>query len=48
MNGQALDLRVPVMRIAQIVHQRCAITSDKALRLARIESKMQPIKPATI
>jgi addiction module HigA family antidote len=35
MNKLALDLRVPVTRIAEIVHQRRAITSDTALRLGR-------------
>jgi addiction module HigA family antidote len=35
MNKLALGLRVPVTRIAEIVHQRRAITTDTALRLAR-------------
>jgi antitoxin HigA-1 len=35
MNRLALDLCVPVTRIAEIVHQRRAITPDTALRLAR-------------
>jgi addiction module HigA family antidote len=35
MNRLALDLRVPVTRIAEIVHERRAITADTALRLAR-------------
>jgi addiction module HigA family antidote len=35
MNRLALDLRVPVTRIAEIVHERRAITPDTALRLAR-------------
>ena len=35
MNRLALDLRVPVTRIAGIVHERRAITTDTALRLAR-------------
>ncbi len=35
MNGLALDLRVPVTRIAELVHKRRAITPDTALRLAR-------------
>jgi antitoxin HigA-1 len=35
MNRLALNLRVPVTRIAEIVHQRRAITPDTALRLAR-------------
>ena len=35
MNKLALDLRVPVTRVAEIVHERRAITTDTALRLAR-------------
>lgn len=35
MNRLALDLRVPVTRIAEIVHERRGITTDTALRLAR-------------
>lgn len=35
MNRLALDLRVPVTRIAEIVHERRAITPDTALRLGR-------------
>lgn len=35
MNKLALDLRVPVTRIAEIVRERRAITPDTALRLAR-------------
>jgi antitoxin HigA-1 len=35
MNRLALDLRVPVTRIAEIVHERRGITPDSALRLAR-------------
>ncbi|MGB7592341.1 MAG: HigA family addiction module antitoxin [Terriglobia bacterium] len=35
MNKLALDLRVPVTRVAEIVHQRRAITTDTALRLGR-------------
>ena len=35
MNRLALDLRVPVTRIAEIVHQRRGITPETALRLAR-------------
>ncbi|MFQ5723657.1 MAG: HigA family addiction module antitoxin [Terriglobia bacterium] len=35
MNKLALDLRVPVTRISEIVHGRRAITPDTALRLAR-------------
>jgi len=34
-NRLALDLRVPVTRIAEIVHERRGITPDTALRLAR-------------
>ena len=35
MNKLALDLRVPVTRIAEIVHERRAITIDTSLRLAQ-------------
>ena len=35
MNRLALDLRVPVTRVAEIVRERRAITPDTALRLAR-------------
>jgi antitoxin HigA-1 len=35
MNRLALDLRVPVTRIAEIVHQRRGITPDTAMRLGR-------------
>lgn len=35
MNRLALNLRVPVTRIAEIVHERRAITPDTALRLGR-------------
>ncbi len=35
MNRLALDLRVPVTRITEIVHERRGITTDTALRLAR-------------
>lgn len=35
MNRLALDLRVPVTRVAEIVHERRAITADTALRLGR-------------
>jgi len=35
MNKLALELHVPVTRIAEIVHERRAITPDTALRLAR-------------
>ena len=35
MNQLALALHVPVTRIAEIVHERRAITADSALRLGR-------------
>ncbi len=35
MNRLALDLRVPVTRIAEVFHERRAITIDTALRLAQ-------------
>ena len=35
MNRLALDLRVPVTRVAEIVRERRGITPDTALRLAR-------------
>jgi antitoxin HigA-1 len=35
MNRLALELRVPVTRIAEIVHERRGITPDTALRLGR-------------
>ena len=35
MNALALDLRVPATRIAELVHERRAITPGSALRLAR-------------
>src|ERR1700722_17335649 len=35
MNRMAMDLRVPVTRIADIVNERRGITADTALRLAR-------------
>ena len=35
MNRVALDLRVPVTRIADIVNERRSITADTALRFAR-------------
>ncbi|MGA3054455.1 MAG: HigA family addiction module antitoxin [Candidatus Korobacteraceae bacterium] len=35
MSRLALDLHVPVTRIAEIVHQRRGITPDTALRLGR-------------
>lgn len=35
MNKLALDLRVPVTRIAEIAHERRGITPDTAMRLGR-------------
>ncbi|MGC2110562.1 MAG: HigA family addiction module antitoxin [Candidatus Korobacteraceae bacterium] len=35
MNRLALDLHVPVTRIAEIVHERRGITPDTAMRLGR-------------
>ncbi len=35
MNRLALDLRVPVTRISEIIHERRGITADTALRLSR-------------
>jgi addiction module HigA family antidote len=35
MNRLALDLRVPVTRVAEVVHGRRGITPETALRLAR-------------
>jgi antitoxin HigA-1 len=35
MNRMAMDLRVPVTRIADIVHEPRGITADTALRFAR-------------
>jgi antitoxin HigA-1 len=35
MNRLALDLRVPVTRIAEIVHERRSISADTAIRLGR-------------
>ena len=35
MNRLALDLRVPVARISEIVHEQRGITADTALRLGR-------------
>ena len=35
MNQLALDLHVPVTRVAEIVHERRGITPDTALRLGR-------------
>jgi addiction module HigA family antidote len=34
-NRLALDLRVPVTRVSEIVHERRAISPDTAMRLAR-------------
>jgi addiction module HigA family antidote len=35
MNRMAMDLHVPVTRVAEIYHERRGITTDTALRLAR-------------
>jgi addiction module HigA family antidote len=35
MNRMAMDLRVPVTRIAEIVAERRSVTADSALRFAR-------------
>ena len=35
MNRLALDLHVPVTRVAEIIHERRSITPDTALRLGR-------------
>jgi antitoxin HigA-1 len=35
MNKLALDLHIPVTRIAEIVHERRGITADTAMRLGR-------------
>lgn len=35
MNKLAMDLRVPMTRVAEIYHERRGITTDTALRLAR-------------
>ena len=35
MNRMAMDLRVPVTRIADIVNERRGVTADTALRFAR-------------
>lgn len=35
MNKLALDIRVPVTRVAEIVHERRGITTNTALRLGR-------------
>ena len=35
MNRLALDLRVPVTRIAEIAHERRGVTPDTAMRLGR-------------
>ena len=42
MNQLALDLRVPVTRIAEIVHQRRGVTPDTALRLGRYFNTSAP------
>lgn len=42
MNKLALALRVPVTRIAEIVHERRGITTDTALRLGRY-FKTEPV-----
>ena len=39
MNKMAMDLRVPVTRIADIVNERRGITADTALRFARYFKK---------
>jgi addiction module HigA family antidote len=39
MNRVAMDLRVPVTRIADIVNEKRAITADTALRFARISKR---------
>jgi addiction module HigA family antidote len=36
MNQLALDLRVPVTRIAEIVHERRSVMADTAVRLGRL------------
>ena len=35
MNALALELRVPITRVSEIVHERRAISADTALRLGR-------------
>ena len=40
MNKMAMDLRVPVTRIADIVNERRGITADTALRFARYFKNM--------
>ena len=35
MNKMAMDLRVPVTRIAEIYHERRSVSADTALRFAR-------------
>lgn len=35
MNRLALDLRVPVTRVAELVRERRAVTADTAMRLAK-------------
>jgi antitoxin HigA-1 len=42
MNRLALDLHVPVTRIAEIVHERRGITPDTALRLGRYFNTSAP------
>jgi addiction module HigA family antidote len=42
MNRLALDLRVPVTRVAEIVHERRGITPNTALRLARTSTPARP------
>jgi addiction module HigA family antidote len=43
MNKLSLDLRVPVTRIAEFVHERRGITPDTALRLARYFQYQRPL-----
>ena len=35
MNGLAMELRIPVTRVSEIVHERRGISADTALRLGR-------------
>jgi antitoxin HigA-1 len=42
MNKLALDLRVPVTRMAEIVHERRGITPDTVLRLGRYCNRKMP------
>ena len=42
MNRLALDLRVPVTRIAEIVHGRRGVTPDTALRLGAVLQHQRP------